>query len=592
LTSFDRPDPGFLVEHFLPALFGMSRVPSSDSKDRSLFFAELDRNLMALRDRLTIISSAPRTERISRQYPWLWRYVSNFTVGADRSAIQHAKLWAFHWNADGKDYLELRISSTNLTTSAFKDQVQAGWQVVLQLAPRGTAARRKSWGDMVDFLAALGASAKQAARERLNRLIALLSRAACPENTAFIASIPGRGNPARKIREYGASEIHILTPTVGEWNHRSLSDWCKSAGLAPEKLHLKWISSQHPWAKLNGWTLSRLAWRTLQAGGVRMECIPTEFHLTEQHAGADVDMRWSHAKLYLLRKSKQRWLLLTSANWSESAWGTGREAPRNFELGVVLKTEWKAIENIKQGFSPPHAVPFCVDRNKSDTAMLQWAEACWDGRQIQIQARSSRKDAAISCSIAFSSGKTKEARLRGNAGILSKAELFWTDPTVTPLTALFSQAAETLEVPVIDLRPAAEFSKTPLPEVDPNLAQALREAFLLQRYGGPIVEADVIFGKTEDAISGMTEPRRQGDGRASAADYSVQAWLDARAAFAVIDNWQAEYAEAKAGPAAPDQIRIDGEALRDIYARRGEVAATLAAEELGWRLDGEHDEPA
>ena len=119
------------------------------------------------------------------------------------------------------------------------------------------------------------------------------------------------------------------------------------------------------------------------------------------------------------------------------------------------------------------------------------------------------------------------------------------------------------------------------------MVAALREAFLLQRYGGLIVDVESIFGR-DDA-------RLPVGGAPSAADYSVQAWLDARAAFGVVDSWQSAFGKAKQsafGKAKPDpmlleRVRLDGKALSVIYKHREGPAAELAAEELGWRLEEE-----
>jgi len=71
---------------------------------------------------------------------------------------------------------------------------------------------------------------------------------------------------------------------------------------------------------------------------------------------------------------------------------------------------------------------------------------------------------------------------------------------------------------------------------------------------------------------------------APAADYSVQAWLDSRAAFHVVDQWRAALAEASDSSIA-ERVRLDGQDLHSLYARRKGPAAGLVVEELGWRLE-------
>jgi hypothetical protein len=267
----------------------------------------------------------------------------------------------------------------------------------------------------------------------------------------------------------------VLTPTIGEWDERTLAAWSVDVGVALKKVHLKWISEAHPWAATSGWALSKAASENLQSSGVQLDCLPKEARFTEQHR--DGDPRWSHAKLYLLRSRRRRRLLITSANWSAAAWGAGRTA-RNFELGVVFESEWTDLEALGEPFDPPETVPFCVDRVEDEerVSALEWAEASWDGRRIALRARS-------------------------------------TD-SVAPMR-----------------RPAAV--------------------------------------------------------TALGADYAVQDWIDARAAFSVVDKWRAALDEAAAEAPRREQVRMDGEELRALFARREGPGALLVVEELGWRLEEE-----
>lgn len=574
MTSFEQPDAALLVEHLLPSLLGANNSLSQELHERNLFFGELGSALETLHGRLTVISSPPRGAREYSQYPWLWRYVSHFNVGSEARAVQHAKFWAFHWKTDDEEALELHISSTNLTSSAFKSQLQAGWQVTLPLGERASQSTRRTWGELVLFLEALGASAGAVAIMRLQRLVMLLGRAECPVDVAFIASVPGRRSAARQLAKFEPSEIHVLTPTIGEWNERTLAAWSADVGVALKKVHLKWISEGHPWTATSGWALSKAASQNLQSSGVHLDCLPKEARFTEQHR--DGDPRWSHAKLYLLR-SRRRWLLLiTSANWSAAAWGAGRTAPRNFELGVVFESEWRYLEVLGDPFDPPETVPFCVDRvvDEERVSAIEWAEASWDGRRIALRARSTDSVVPIGVVVTFS-GSTEESI----PFVKGEASMPWNDAERTPLAARFTQGTAVLEVDVLDLRPPFEFAKTPLPEVDPAVEKALREAFLLQRYGGPVVDPESIpWLGGERRPTGVTAP---------ATDYAVQAWIEARAAFNVVDKWRAALGEAAAEAPRREQVCMDGEELRALFARREGPSALLVSEELGWRLDEE-----
>jgi tyrosyl-DNA phosphodiesterase len=572
MTSFEQPDAGLLVEHLLPSLLGGNYSLSQELQERTLFFGELGTALEVLHGRLTVISSPPRVAREDSQYPWLWRYVSHFIVGAESRAVQHAKLWAFHWKVNDEEHLELHVGSTNLTTSAFKAQMQAGWEAMLPLGEHASQRTRRTWGDLVQFLDALGASSGDVAATRIQRLVTLLGRVECPADLTFVASIPGQKCAGRQLKQFEPSELHVLTPTIGEWNDRTLAAWSADTGVVPGKIHLKWISEQHPWAATSGWALSTAARETLERNGVRVECLPIEARFTEQHREADP--RWSHAKPYLLRSRRMQRLLVTSANWSVAAWGAGKVAPRNFELGALFESEWTELEALGEPFDPPDTSPYCVDRTdeEDNESALEWAEARWDGKRILLRARSSNLDTPMTTLVTFTGNSEQGISLVDGA-----ADVPWKDPEHTPVTARFTQGAEMLAVDVLDLRRPNEFAETPLPEVDPAVAKALREAFLLQRYGGLVVDPE-----TTPGLGGADRPPAVG---APAANYSVQAWLDARAAFNVVDQWLAALAEAAGDPFLIERVRLDGEELHSLYARRKGPAAGLVAEELSWRLD-------
>lgn len=571
MTSFEPPDAGLLVEHMLPSLLGTSRSLSQEVHERALFFGELGTALEALHGKITVISTPPHGEREDSQYPWLWRYVGHFTVGADSRAVQHAKLWAFHWKLGDEDYLQLHVSSTNLTASAFKEQIQAGWHVTLPLGLRRTASTQKSWGELVPFLEALGSSAGSVASSRIQRLIMLLGRVECPTTATFIASIPGSKSAARQLKQFEASEIHVMTPTIGDWNDHTLASWSKDAGVALNQVRLKWISTQHPWAESKGWTLSADANAVLEGNEVDVACLQNDARFTKQHH--DADTRWSHAKLYLMRSRKKRRLLVTSANWSPSAWGAGKKAPRNFELGVAFESEWADLEAIGQPFAPPNTTPFCVEREKDseNSSPLEWAEATWDGKHLELRARSTNTNTPINATIGFNDGSEQQLTLA--FGVASAP---YNNTECTPLAVLFVQGKDTLNMDVVDLRSPTEFAKTPLPEVDPALASALREAFLLQRYGGRVVDTDTLPG-----LRGKSHP----DGAPPITDYSVQAWSEARAAFHVVDQWRSALEKAKADPMLLERVRLDGHELRELFARREGPSASLVAEELGWHIE-------
>src|SRR5437899_12404408 len=110
--------------------------------------------------------------------------------------------------------------------------MQAGWKESLQLNEHVTMKALRLWGELVPFLEALGASAGDNAKKRIDRLIQLLAKAECPEGVTFVASTPGsnrRGTQA--LKKLAPSAIHILTPTVGDWSNNTLTASSKDVGI-------------------------------------------------------------------------------------------------------------------------------------------------------------------------------------------------------------------------------------------------------------------------------------------------------------------------------------------------------------------------
>jgi len=141
-TTYDRTDERLLVEHLLPVLLKLSREPGGNELEQQYFLLELDQRLKQLHDKLIIVSSTVREEAgdenefESSIYSWIWRSIRHFTVGREGKAVQHAKLWLLHWSSttdDDEEYIEIVVSSANLTRSAFKGQIQAVWRSCIKL---------------------------------------------------------------------------------------------------------------------------------------------------------------------------------------------------------------------------------------------------------------------------------------------------------------------------------------------------------------------------------------------------------------------------------------------------------------------------
>ncbi|MBS2031507.1 MAG: hypothetical protein JST54_26640 [Deltaproteobacteria bacterium] len=614
MTTYRPAEAPLLVEHLLPSLLHLSRSPTNEPEGRALFFGELAVRLERLRGRMTIVSSTADEDgdhnfsaATKPQYPWLWRYVSPFTVGATGQAVQHAKLWMFHWRSDTEpDLLELFVSSTNLTEAAFRGQLQCGWRATVELGDRPTQANLSSWGILPDFLQVLTASAGgPEAPKRAAYFVDLLGKAACPDDVSFVATVPStvrepgddRRWGARALRavapeDRGSLEVRICVPFVGGWNGETLEAWCKALGTDPDRLGLAWIDESHPWAGISGgeWRLSKSALDCLTSAGVQVERLGhvragpvSRFHPDHR----DGDPRWSHAKFYGLRRGRVRKLLITSANFSASAWGAGVQPARNFELGVVLDADWPIDPDELMAFDDEYAPFTTSELERVADRHIVWAAASWDGRQIEATCRLASEEQTIT-GLVQAQGNSVPAELKfDDVGSQTwAARLAWDDGRGLPFSVTFSVAEEHLEVPVVDLRPDEEFVLLPVPEVSPEAEEALRDALLLEMYGGPTVESG--------DIPGLSEP--SGGGEASSAigggDYSVAAMEQAREWFDVVGTWLEELKRcSNVEPGALSRVRADGERLLAIFQRRSEDdpvfkgAARVVAQELTWRLE-------
>jgi len=303
-TTYDRADERLLAEHLLPAFLKLGREAESDGIERQFFLLELDRRLKQLHDKLFIVSS-PNVKPASDDdrdnstgLKWIWRHVRHLTVGSTGLAVQHAKLWLLHWGPprDGDpEYLEIVVSSANLSMGAFKGQLQAAWRACLELDPHPRREQLGRWGPLPAFISELAASSGRA--DRLNAFTALLSRARCPEGVGFLASVPG-SHSATALRRTpwgacglqaaappgrGVARVSILTPFLGSWEPTALRRWCSRFGGAPERLHLLWIAKGHPWSP--HWVLPKRTLETLVKSKARREKGLTMGHGSKGRSG-------------------------------------------------------------------------------------------------------------------------------------------------------------------------------------------------------------------------------------------------------------------------------------------------------------------
>ncbi len=415
-TTYDHADERLLAEHLLPLLLKLNREPDGEGAERQYFLLDLDRHLKQLHDRLVVVSSTAREEPgdseegDSGTYGWIWRSIRHLTVGSRGKAVQHAKLWILHWGAadkDGVEYLELVVSSANMTRAAFKGQIQAAWRACIQLHPQRSQARLDRWGVLPDFLRELAASAGD--HERLKPFVEFLARGDCPEGVTFVASIPGthsrqvlRRTPwgaagLREIAHFGRGTVmvSILCPFIGSWDTDALTRWCHTFEGSTDRLELVWIDKNHPWARAGRWllpeaTLKRLT--ELDTTLLKLCHEPDDSERTdlfhEEHRPKDDP--WSHAKVYSFKRGSSRRLLVTSANFSAAAWGRQNEdgglTIENFELGVCIEQNTWPFDNLKP-FDSEQDAATVSELPSRGTSLIMWARAAWDGKKVYVDCR-------------------------------------------------------------------------------------------------------------------------------------------------------------------------------------------------------------
>ncbi|MGB8293842.1 MAG: hypothetical protein WCG85_00285 [Polyangia bacterium] len=416
-TTYERPDERLLVEHLLPRFLKLSHEPDGDEGlERQYFLLELDRRLKQLHDKLVVVSSMAREEGAETDegeggsYGWIWRNIRQLTVGSRRRAVQHAKLWFLHWGAphgEGSEYIEIVVSSSNLTLSAFKGQIQVAWRACIELRSDRAETRLRSWGVLPDFLRELAASAGD--EDRLESFVELLARAPCPEGASFLASVPGtHSRQVLRRTPWGAAGLRaatppgrgkvvasILSPYIGLWNGEALRRWCAMFEGSPDRTELVWIDRHHPWARARRWLLPEATLASLTGADATLLHLrhgpdsrsETDLFHDEHRA---TDDRWSHAKVYSLRRGRSRRVLVTSANFSTSAWGSesadGDLTIENFELGVCLAKGVWPFEHLAP-FDDTREAATESDVPGRSASWISWAEADWNGKTVEIKCR-------------------------------------------------------------------------------------------------------------------------------------------------------------------------------------------------------------
>jgi len=603
LTTYKPPDMKFLVENFLPELLGMEQSITDNYYDDYAFRTELVNKLTRIPKRINIISSM--NQEIDQSYQQINHYINHFIVGSEHSEVQHAKLWLLHRGYNEKfesETLEIFVSSANLTISAFKEQIQAAWRTIIPLSNRGTQGNLITWGILPEFLNSLGKSCKSS--KITDYFFELLKKAKAPEDVTFLASIPGKDiknelwgtKGLRKVRlsGKGSTKIRIFVPYLGIWDRDKLEYWINEAGGKNlNDLTIAWINKDHLWAAEDKWQMSSQTLKNLMDYKVIVKSLPdirdedwNGLH-ENQHPS---DERWSHAKIYEFLRGNDRKIIITSANFSPSAWGIPNKKGlhiENFEFGVALSkfTKWNLkiseLENLDYHNAWVMDLP-----PENQNIGIAWAQVTWDGDEIILKARTFSSDISPSEDVVVCSRMEQQVKIEWiQENKFWIASIPWNaNNNSLPNSVKLVCESKTWTFAVIDQRLMDDISNDPIPGIDdPEKSQEMRDALLLERYGGKVIDFDL---SQKQQSNGDTSRLNKTD------DYNLPSFIQAREWFSIVDNWGTEYE--KILPEYRDIVNEDGKKLIELFRRKEkkeadfgtQIAAKLVADEIEKRING------
>lgn len=622
LTTYDRAEARLLAETLLPEWLRISQIPGdSDEQEHKCFLFELDCKLKKLHDRIAVVSSSMREDYSKADpaaadvgsYPWIWRSIRQFTVGKTGKTgqvVQHAKLWLLHWKhpePENGEFLEIVVSSANLTRAAFHGQIQAAWRVCLPLETKKPSnARLGAWGVLPGFLSALADSC--GGSSHFKDFSDLLGRTVCPDGVSFMASVPGTHRPGTPWGAFGlrsatpsgrgAVKVSISCPYIGAWKTDSLERWCQQFESTPRHLALAWIENGHPWA--NSWLFpadtlkemreagSTLLQLKLQSGNEKQS-----HHFHAEHQSTDV--RWSHAKVYAFQRGNSRNLLLTSANFSQAAWGqidrSGNLTIQNFELGVCIAQAAWPLHQLRE-FETFSNLATHENKLIHGHCLLPWAQACWDGKHIRLECKSQK---TVAGKVLSRKPPRKITHWRQSGIDLLSTQIPWTDSENLPQSVLLRCETEQLNVPIFDVRKPAARELTFPEEFSDFDVQALNDRLLLERYGGRAVtdddsEFDALVSNDDDTSEDDNANEQMEIILGSAAlddSYAVPSFVESRLMLDIVDNWVKQVQQCSIDFIRDGLLR-DGSRLMAAFERmstaKNGLGAKLAAEEMALRL--------
>lgn len=595
LTTYEPPNGDFLIEELFPSWFGLDNKKSSNDDTSFVSQVRVMDALKARRDRIAIFfSSTPQGEEAKH---WVWSHLRTYPVGSTESMTQHSKLWMLHRiRSDGSEWLDLRVSSTNLTQSALDGQLQSGIRIVAKLDAKPQQENLRSWGILSDFLRELAKHSGPEGQAGVAPFLALLSRATAPKGVQFIASVPGKHSGAAwgvrslgaALKRPGALETDIFVPTVGRWRTKELRAWCAALGVQPKNIRLAWIRDGHEWT--SKWAMPSEALNSVKEVGAQVVTAPTGegFPRKKLHNEfVDEDKRWSHAKVYWFGRGPKMQALVTSANWSTSAWGRVEKDHlkiENFELGVLFPVSARPLSDSPALKKPP-AIRDEDDRNDDPGT---WAYATFDGKRLTIYLRTARPlPKKIVVTDVNQRTEVVPVSWRQTAN-LHTSILPWAQKVVPSFISLFFSDGENRWVSILDLRASQDAEKTPLSRPMGLSGEELKRmlaALLEEHYGGEPLETITLSGNGK--INSKTAEGSVPHG------YGVEALELGRKLTAIVDAWAEAIDDAKIKGLKDLRERVVRDGRRMLDAWRTEIGAqgpraiplAIAADDLEVRLE-------
>jgi hypothetical protein len=400
---------------------------------------------------------------------------------------------------------------------------------------------------MVPFLQELGRHAGPAGVAAVAPWLQLFAKCRCPEGVTFVASVPGthRGSDwgvralGKALRLPARSEVDILVPTVGSWTKDQIASWASAVGTVPKRVRLAWVRKGHPWAKR--WELPAAVVAALKQSGTSLlalgEAGGDERQRLHHNFGAH-DERWPHCKVYWFERGASPRVLITSANWSLSAWGmltAGNQLHvKNFELGVLLNARKRPLRTLKEMTAPPAT----VDEARDNEGSAPWAHATFDGRRLVVQII---KGELAPREIDVFDQDDHRLKLKANwnaaDGLLHTVlKRAWkTGPSVVVLVLRASEHWLSVQ----DLRHSELSQEQPLsrpPGIADDEFQRLQAALLEERYGGPLID------NVKPPPNGGSS---SDDPATPAGDFNVWLLDEARRVLVVVSTWATALAKMK-----------------------------------------------